>query len=261
MMAHVRLHVHEFGPGAGRTVVALHGVTGSGLGLVRLAERLPDFRVVAPDLRGHGASTKDPPWDLSMHLRDLRETLDALGISRAPFIGFSFGGRLAVELVATDRSRVEKLVLLDPALRVDPGRARLATDALLEDTSFASIEDGIAARIASGLSPYAPREHWDRWSEQLVQGPDGRFRMPFSRAAAIAIYSEMTTPPPPFEAVRLPTLLIVGDESTLVTPKQIEGYKHELGDFLAVKPVRAKHQVIGDAADEVAAAIKEFLAR
>jgi lipase len=261
MMAHVRLHVHEFGPGAGRTVVALHGVTSTGRGLVRLAERLPDFRVVAPDLRGHGASTKDPPWDLSMHLRDLRETLDAMGIARAPFIGFSFGGRLAVELVAADRSRVEKLVLLDPALRVEPGRARVSADDLLADTSFPSIEDGIAARIASGLSPYAPREHWDRWSEQLVQGPDGRFRMPFSRAAAIAIYSEMATPPPPFGMLRLPTLLIVGAESALVTPKQIDAYKYELDDLLEVKSVRAKHQVIGDAADDVAAAIRVFLAR
>jgi lipase len=260
-MAHVRLHVHEFGPGAGRTVVLLHGVTSTGRGLVRLADRLPDFHIVAPDLRGHGASTKDPPWDLSMHLRDLRETLDAMGIARAPFIGFSLGGRLAVELIATDRSRVEKLVLLDPALRVEPARARAAADDLLNDTSYASIEEGIAARIASGISPYAPREHWDRWSEQLVQGPDGRFRMPYSRAAAIAIYSEMTTPPPPFDALRLPTLLIVGAESTLVTPKQIEAYRYALGDFLEVKTVRAKHQVIGDALDDVAAAVGAFLAR
>jgi lipase len=257
----VRLHVHEFGPGAGRTVVALHGVTSTGHGFVRLADRLPGFHIVAPDLRGHGASTKDPPWDISMHLRDLRETLDGLGIARAPFIGFSFGGRRAVARVAADRSRVERLVLLDPALRVEPARARLSTDALLEDVSFASIEDGIEARIVSGLSPYAPREHWDRWSEQLVQGADGRYRIPFSRPAAIAIYSEMTTPPPPFDALRLPTLLIVGAESTLVTPRQIDGYQKELGDSLEVRNVRAKHQVIGDAADEVAAAIGPFLAR
>ena len=257
----MRLHVHEFGPGAGRTVVALHGVTGSARGFQRLADRLPDFRIVAPDLRGHGFSTKDPPWDLSAHLRDLRETLDAMGISRAPILGFSFGGRIAVELLAADRSRVEKLVLLDPALRLEPGRAAAAADALLLDTSFGSLEDAMAARIASGLAPYAPREHWERWSEQLVSGPDGRFRLPFARAAAIAIYSELATPPPPFDALRIPTLLIVGAESGLVTPKQLEGYRYELGDFLEVKSVRAKHQLIGDAADEVAAAIKVFLAQ
>jgi lipase len=261
MMAHVRLHVHEFGPGAGRTVVALHGVTGSGVGFRRLAPRLPNFRLVAPDLRGHGASTKDPPWDLSMHLRDLRETLDGLGIARAPFIGFSFGGRLALEVVAAERSRVEKLVLLDPALHVGPARATERANLMLADTSYASVAEAVDERIASAFAPYAPREHWEMWAEQLVQGSDGRWRLPHSRAAVITMWSEMATPPPLFERCRLPTLLIVGSESDLVPPKQIASYKHELADFLEVKTVRAKHQVIGDATDEVAAAIGAFLAR
>jgi lipase len=261
MMAHVRLHVHEFGPSAGRTVVALHGVSSSGLGFRRIAQRLPDFRLVCPDLRGHGASSADPPWDLSVHVRDVRETLDKMGISRAPVIGFSFGGRLAIELVASDRARVERLVLLEPSLQHDPKRAIAGAEALLDDTSYGSLEEAIEARVASGFAPYAPREHWDRWAEQLVQGPDGRFRMPFFRPAAITLFSEMTTTPPPFETLRVPTLLIVGSESTLVTPRQIERYKYELGDFLEVQTVTAKHQVIADAADEVAAAIGAFLAR
>ena len=260
MMAHMRLHVQEFGPGAGRTIVALHGVTGTPRVFRRLADRLPSFRLVAPALRGHGPSTKEPPWDLAMHLRDVRETLDGMGISRAPFIGFSFGGRLAVELLAADRARVERLVLLDPVLRLDPRRAVELTDALLPDTSFGSVEEAIQARIALGIASYAPREHWDVWAEDLVAGPDGRLRLPFSRPAAITIYSELTTPPPPFERLRVPTLLVVGAESSLVTPQQIERYRYELGDFLEVKPVRAKHQVIGDAADDVAAAVGAFLA-
>lgn len=257
----MRLHVHEFGPSAGRTVVAVHGVSGSGSGFRRLAERLPSFRFVCPDLRGHGASTKDPPWDLSVHLRDLRETLDGLGISRAPFIGFSFGGRVGLELVAADRSRIERLVLLDPALHMSAERASAGADAMLIDTSYASVDAAIEQRMASGFAPYAPRAHWEMWAERLVEGADGRWRLPFSRAAAITIWSEMATPPPPFDRCRLPTLLIVGSESDLVTPKQIERYRYELADFLEVKTVRAKHQVIGDATDEVASAIGAFLAR
>jgi len=261
MMTHVRLHVHEFGPGAGRTVVALHGVTGAATVFRRLAPRLPGFRLVAPDLRGHGGSRADPPWDLSMHLRDVRETLDALGIARAPFIGFSFGGRLAMELVAADRSRVEKLVLLDPAIQMNPDAVATRTEELLVDTSWADPAEAIAGRIASGVAPYAPREHWDMWAEGLVEGSDGRVRLPYSRPAAITIYSELATPPPRFESLRLPTLLIVGSESALVTQKQRDGYKYELADFLELKSVRAKHNVIADAADAVASAITSFLAR
>ena len=258
MMAHVRLHVHEFGPGAGRTVVALHGVTGLAQVFRRLADRLPEFRLVAPDLRGHGASGKEPPWDLSVHVRDLRETLDAMGISRAPFIGYSFGGRLAVELLVADRSRIEKLVLLDPALQMDPRDVTTRTEELLADPSYGSADEAIKARAAT--APYAPPEHFQLWSKDLVAGADGRLRLPFSRAAAIAILGELTTPPPPYSSLRIPTLLIVGAESRMVKPAQTERYRYELGDFLEVKTVRARHQLIGDAADEIAAAVKEFLA-
>ena len=253
--------MHELGPSAARTVVALHGVTGLATVFRRLAHRLPDFRLVAPDLRGHGGSTYDPPWDLSAHLRDVRETLDGMGISRAPCIGFSFGGRLAMELLASDRSRVEKLVLLDPAIQLSPERVAGATNELLIDTSWADRAEAIDSRIATGAAPYAPREHWEVWSEGLVEGPDGRLRVPFSRPAAITIHSELATPPPPFASLRIPTLAIVGDGSDLVTERQRARYAYELGDFFELKTVRARHNVIADAADDVAAAIKVFLAR
>ena len=253
--------MHEFGPGAGRTVVALHGVTGAATVFRRLAHRLPDFRLVAPDLRGHGGSPADPPWDLSAHLRDIRETLDGLGISRAPFIGFSFGGRLAMELLAADRSRVEKLVLLDPAIQLTAESVVARTNELLIDTSWADRAEAIDSRVASGVAPYSPREHWDLWSEGLVERSDGRVRLPFSRPAAITIYSELATPPPPFDRLRIPTLLIAGAESELVTARQRERYGYELGDFFELKTVRARHNVVADAADDVATAIKAFLSR
>ncbi|HEY8861490.1 MAG TPA: hypothetical protein VIN37_05275 [Candidatus Limnocylindria bacterium] len=131
----------------------------------------------------------------------------------------------------------------------------------LLDTSWADPAEAIASRLASGAAPYAPREHWELWSEGLVEGSDGRVRLPFSRPAAITIYSELATSAPRFESLRLPTLIIVGSESALVTQKQRESYKYELADFLELKSVRAKHNVIADAADEVAAAIGAFLAR
>lgn len=245
----------------GRTVVAVHGVGGSGRSFRRLADRLPPFRFVSPDLRGHGGSTMDPPWDLSVHLRDLRETLDGLGISRAPFVGFSFGGRLGLELAASDRSRIERLVLLDPIIRATPTLAATSATATLESPSWATVEEAIDERVASGAAPYAAREHWEVWAEQLVRGGDGRLRLPYSPPAVITMWSEMATPPPLFEQVRVPTLLVVGDGSDRVPPSQIERYRYELGDFLEVKTVHAHHNVIADATDEVAAAIGAFLAR
>ena len=50
----MQLHLHEWGDPDAPAVVCLHGVTGHGERYRRLAERWPGFRVIAPDLRGHG---------------------------------------------------------------------------------------------------------------------------------------------------------------------------------------------------------------
>jgi lipase len=57
------------------TLVAIHGVGAHGLRFVRLAAALPDWRVIAPDLRGHGRSPLVPPFSVTRHVEDLLPTL------------------------------------------------------------------------------------------------------------------------------------------------------------------------------------------
>src|SRR5436309_7970401 len=118
----MRLHVHEWGDRDAPPLVALHGVTAHGRRFQRLAdERLASrFRVIAPDLRGHGRSDWEPPWTFETHVADIVETLDALGVDQADIVGHSFGGRLVLELAAAHPTRVRRAVLLDPAIRVLP---------------------------------------------------------------------------------------------------------------------------------------------
>ena len=104
-------------------MVCVHGVTAHGGRFRDLAGPLESKRVVAVDLRGHGRSTWDAPWTVETHLADLLETADALGIGEATWIGHSFGGRLVAELAATNPERVERAVLLDPAMHIDPAIA------------------------------------------------------------------------------------------------------------------------------------------
>src|SRR3954453_16300364 len=115
----MRLHVHEYGDPSASPVVCLHGVTGHGERYRRLAEeRLAERRVVAFDLRGHGRSGIEPPWDLDTHVADVIETCEALGAERADWIGFSFGGRVSGAGALGRRGLGARLVLLDPALRL-----------------------------------------------------------------------------------------------------------------------------------------------
>ena len=72
------LHTHEWGDATAPPLVCLHGVTAHGERFRRLAlERWTRFRVVAPDLRGHGRSGYEPPWGFETHVADIVETIDA----------------------------------------------------------------------------------------------------------------------------------------------------------------------------------------
>ena len=88
----MKLHTYEWGDPESPLVVCLHGVTGHGLRFRKLAEeRLANrFHVVAADLRGHGHSTWDEPWDLATHVADLLETFETLQPGPTAYSPLSF---------------------------------------------------------------------------------------------------------------------------------------------------------------------------
>jgi len=192
----VRLHVHEWGPPDGRPLLCLHGITSHGIRFRRLAqERFVDFRVLAPDLRGHGLSDWEPPWSLETHVSDILETLDALDLGQVDVIGHSFGGRLALELAAAHPQRVGRLVLYDPAVWVPPPVALERAEATRRDDSFASHADAVDSRLLE--YPETPRA-WleEELPDALDLGDDGRWRYRYARTTVIAAYGEMAKPPP-----------------------------------------------------------------
>jgi lipase len=254
----VLLHLHEWGDRDAPPLLCVHGVQAHGLRFRKLAEeRLASgFRVLAPDLRGHGRSGWEPPWTIERHVDDLVETLGAAGVERATVVGHSFGGRLTLELTA--RGAVERSVLLDPAVWVPPPIALERAQGLVRDRSFASEDEALAERRP--LSPLAPRELLDEeFRDHLVRHDDGRLRFRYATAAVIAAYGELSEPPPDWARVQVPTLLVVGAETDVAVPAVVEAMRFELGERLTDVTVPGRHVVLWDAFDETADAIGAFL--
>ncbi|CAN5287802.1 alpha/beta hydrolase [soil metagenome] len=113
----VDLAVAEAGRG-GRPLLLVHGFTGAkedfGDWLDRFAAE--GWWVVAPDLRGHGASPcpdEESAYSLGAFAGDLVALVDRLGWDRFCLLGHSMGGMIAQELVLGPGDRVERLVLMD----------------------------------------------------------------------------------------------------------------------------------------------------
>ena len=252
----MRLHLHEWGDPGSPPVVCLHGITTHGRRYRRLAEeRLAQrYRVLAPDLRGHGRSGYEPPWTIAAHLADIVETVTAAGVERAAWVGHSFGGRLILELAAREPERVERAALLDPAIQILPHIGLDFASHELDDTSFGTAEEAIEARLATGMR--IPREFLEEeMREHLVTGGDGRLRYRYCRPAAIAGYSEMCTEPPPPETLRAPAILVYAPEFGLVREEQVDAYAGR-AETVAVK---GGHVVYWGAYEETAAALERFL--
>ena len=254
----MRLHLHEWGSALAPPVVCLHGVTSHGARFGHLAERLPRFRVLAPDLRGHGRSGWEPPWRLETHVDDVLETAAAAGVDGAAWIGHSFGGRVLIELAARFPDRVDRVVLLDPAIRIPPGNALRAADSVREERVFATPHDAVAVPLA-GPPRLNPPELVEEEREQHLEAVEGGYKWRYSRSAAVAILGELTVAPPPPGLLRAPVLLVVGEDVSVVAPRQIDELRGALGDRLHVATVAGGHNVLWDAFEATAAAVSAFL--
>ena len=226
--------------GADDPVLCVHGVTGHKGRFAVLAPRLGERRVVAVDLRGHGRSTWEAPWTAETHLADLLETADALG------------DEPAAELAAKSQERVERAVLLDPAMHVDAATATARSEGLCGDVSFGSPDEAIDTRLGDGTLVSTPRETLiDEAAQHLEQGEDGRWRWRFSPPAVIAAWSEMASPAPAWPPC--PTLVVLGERSWI--PNRVPRIAH-----LTSVPVPGGHTVLWDDPGATGDAVARFLA-
>ena len=176
-----------FSAGQGEPVLCLHGLGGTKTSFLPTVAALADtYRVVALDLPGFGESDKPigAPYNAQWFARAAFETLDALGVERAHFIGNSMGGRVAIEAGLMDRERARGLVLLSPALawlrerRWAPVMRVLRPELGLIQIAPRSVVEGVVRRLIPGAA--------DGWAAAGVDEFLRAYLTPRGRAAFYA---------------------------------------------------------------------------
>src|SRR6185312_3436167 len=85
------------------------------------------YRLIMPDLRGHGESSLgNGPATMQKHADDIARVMTAAGADRAPLVGVSIGGYAIFEFWRRFRDRVSALVLCNTKPAADTGDARNA---------------------------------------------------------------------------------------------------------------------------------------
>jgi lipase len=257
----MRLHTQAYGSPSGPPVLVLHGVRNHGGRFRRLADdALSDARVIAPDLRGHGRSGWEPPWNTETHVADVLETLDALGvIDPVEVIGHSFGGLVACALAARAPDRVRALILLDPAAGLDPAACLAAADADVRGEGRAASWDSIDRARAAWSEVRPPEGMWameEDLAAFLACGDDGRYRLRYSRAAAVGAWSEMARPVGGLGSWRGPVTLVTARRDPFVSTGLRARLRHDCGPLLWEVDIDSGHMLMWDAPGQIAAVVR-----
>ncbi len=100
--------------GSGEVLLLLHGMGGTSESWSPVFSLLADsYRVVAPDLLGHGLSAKPrSDYSLGAFAAGLRDLLDELGIDEVTVVGHSLGGGVAMQFIYQHPEYCQRLILI-----------------------------------------------------------------------------------------------------------------------------------------------------
>jgi pimeloyl-ACP methyl ester carboxylesterase len=273
----LRLAADVGGPEDGPTVLLLHGggqTRHSWTGTWRV---LTDagWRAISLDLRGHGDSDWHPEGN---YLLDAFAE-DALAVCRSlptppVMVGASLGGlssRVAIAGSHPQDETARALVLVDVANRVEPdGRNRIGAFMTANLDGFGSIEE--AADAISAYNPNRPRPtDLNGLAKNLRQRDDGRWYWHWDPAFIRGRFGSSdetrtsVVQPHRFdraaEALEIPTLLVRGRRSDLLSMQGVEDFRSRVPHAEFVDVAGAGHMVAGDRNEVFNSAILEFLDR
>lgn len=207
--------------GSGPPVVLLHGYPFNRSMWREQAEALSaSYRVITPDLRGHGATSATPETaTMDEMAQDTAALLDELQVERTVLGGLSMGGYVTFAFYRRFGPRVRALVLADTRPQADTDEARRNREKQAEkilNEGMQSIADDFLGKVLTPATVSEKPEVVARVREMIVKtNPQGAT----NALRGMAVRKDHTDFLPEIVA---PALIIVGSEDQLTPPKESE---------------------------------------
>ena len=144
--------------GEGDVILLLHGLGSTKADWdLQLEPFSEEFRIIAPDLRGHGNSSKPENKDaygIPECAEDMKLLLDELGISKCMLVGFSMGGAVAFEMAVRYESMISKMVIVNTAPDFN-ALGEMGEQMIKERTEMLRSQgmNAMAEKVAEGMFP------------------------------------------------------------------------------------------------------------
>jgi 3-oxoadipate enol-lactonase len=244
--------------GEGPPVVLLHPFPANHELWLPAAQQLASrYRLILPDLRGHGDSgVGEGPATMPKHAADISRILDDARVGRAAFAGVSIGGYVLFEFWRRNRDRVSALTLIDTKAAPETpegraGRLQSAADVL---------ERGVDPFIESMLHKLLG-ETTRHARPDLLEAPQ-KMMLKMSPEDISLVLKGMAERPdsiPTLKTITVPTLILVGDEDTLTSVADAELMKQNISGSQMKVISRAGHYAVWEKPEETGKVLRQFL--
>ena len=226
------IHFTEWGPPAGPTVIAWHGLARTGRDMDEMASHLAArFRVICPDTLGRGFSQWSPDpgneYQLSFYARLAADLFEQLGIERAHWVGTSMGGALGIVCASglaepRLRGRIQSLVLNDSAPRLAAAAVERIRSYAGNPPAFDTMRE-LEAFYRQVYKPFGwlSDAQWRRLAQTSARRlPDGRVTPHYDPAMVRQFIDHPADYDlwDHYDAIDVPVLCLRGAESDLVLP-------------------------------------------
>ncbi len=247
--------------GRGPAVLLVHGFPlDHGMWNGQIAALSPQYRVLAPDLRGFGRSAAGSEEAITMerHADDLAALLEALAIGEPVVLcGLSMGGYIALAFWKKHRARLRGLILCDTRAGADTPEAAAAR----RQTAERVLQDG-PAMLGESMLPrlLAPQTLQDNpplvgLLRDMIAASQAR-----GLAAALRGMAQREDFTPLLPAIDCPTLLLVGQQDAISPPAEMATMARAIPAARLVEIPAAGHLAPLEQPAAVNAAMLQFLA-
>jgi 3-oxoadipate enol-lactonase len=243
--------------GDGRPVVLLHPFPAHHEFWLPAAQSLlTRYRLILPDLRGHGESgLGEGPATMAKHATDIARLMDDAGIGRAAFVGVSIGGYALFEFLRRYRDRVSALILCNTKAQADSSEARN-----VRLKSAAEVLESGTEPFFESMLPKLLGETTRNTRPDLV---DGALRMMRKMSAEdVAMVQRGMAERPDsiatLKTISVPTRIVTGEEDVLSGAAEAEMMRQNIvGSQVKIIP-KAGHYAAWERPKEVGEVLREF---
>jgi pimeloyl-ACP methyl ester carboxylesterase len=244
--------------GNGPPVVLLHAFPANhGLWLPAVQTLLSRYRVILPDLRGHGDSDLgEGPATMAKHAADLARVMDDTGVGRAALVGNSIGGYIIFEFWRQYRERVSAIALCNTKAQSDSPEAKAARLQAAADVMEKGTEQYFASQILRLMGETARVSRPD-----LVSGAMKMMRKmsPLDVAMVQRGMAERLDSVATLRTISVPTLVITGTEDVITGVPEAELMHQNISiSNLKILP-KAGHYSPWEQPEEVGKLLRQFL--